>query len=151
MTGGIRLTMTSNKNHPLTRWSGKGKRYKPGSVFNELSSFISTTGHPAAQATYPPTSGEQPSSIGLHGLATRQTYCPEISLFGRWALTPPFHPYRKSGGCFLLCYYPLAKIFHIKKHGALCCPDFPPAQQCAPAMRPSCLKEYAKIAEVIVN
>ena len=68
------------------------------------------------QATYPPASGEQPLIAGIHGLATRETYCRAASLPPRWALTPPFHPYppglRKSpaGGRSLLRSYTLTDI-----------------------------------------
>lgn len=64
----------------------------------------------------PPASGEQPLIAGIHGLATRETYCRAASLPPRWALTPPFHPYppglRKSpaGGRSLLRSYTLTDI-----------------------------------------
>ena len=71
---------------------------------------------PAVSSNLPPASGEQPLIAGIHGLATRETYCRAASLSPRWALTPPFHPYppglRKSpaGGRSLLRSYTLTDI-----------------------------------------
>ena len=63
--------------------------------------------------------------VGIHGLATRETYCRTTLPPPRWALTPPFHPY-PFGRFFsvtLLC--PLEHQA-VNLLGALCCPDFPP-------------------------
>ena len=66
-------------------------------------SFIYDGGHPPPPATYPPTSGEQPLTAGIHGLATRQTYgrrhrCRRGGLLPRlFTLTPA-----SRGGLFLL-------------------------------------------------
>ena len=104
------------------------KPCKPSSVPRPQAkppSFIYDRSHLRPQATYPPTSGEQPLAVGIHGLATRQTYGRSVSLPPRWALTPPFHP------------YPCGRLFSVTllhPHGrqvvsldvALCCSDFPP-------------------------
>ena len=106
---------------------------KPGSVpeadFGPLS-FIYDGSHLPPPATYPPASGEQPLIAGIHGLATHGTYGRMTSLPPRWALTPPFHPYRSeipdyaatrlsacrpcpdafTGGCFLLRSHDLTAI-----------------------------------------
>lgn len=49
----------------------------------------------------------------------------------RWSLTPPSHPYhlhRGFGGYFLLHYTRSYPRLPVRKHDALCCPDFPPLQ-----------------------
>ncbi len=90
-------------------------------------SFIYDDCRQSPPAAYPPASGEQPSSAGIHGLATRRTYSREMSPFPRWALTPPFHPYRSrnSGGYFLLRLPDPRGSLPVRKDGALRCPDFP--------------------------
>ena len=104
------------------------KPCKPSSVPRPQAkppSFIYDRSHLRPQATYPPTSDEQPLAVGIHGLATRQTYGRSVLLPPRWALTPPFHP------------YPCGRLFSVTllhPHGrqvvsldvALCCSDFPP-------------------------
>lgn len=86
----------------------------------------------SSAAVYPPAMDEQPLDAGILDLATHWT-CGTPSRGGaRWALTPPFHPCRNpcargSGGCSLSrcpCGRPQLSV---KKNGALCCPDFPPA------------------------
>ncbi len=48
------------------------------------------------------------SVIYLHGLATYGTYGRTTSLPPRWALTPPFHPYRSlARPAVVLCYAPI--------------------------------------------
>ena len=69
---------------------------KPGSVPGANPgplSFIWDGSLLPPRATYPPASGEQPLTAGIHGLATHGTYGRATSLPPRWALTPPFHPY----------------------------------------------------------
>lgn len=107
---------------------------KPGSVPEAILgplSFIYDGSHLPPPATYPPASGEQPFIAGIHGLATHGTYGRMTSLPPRWALTPPFHPYRSeipgdrsarhaarrqsvpdafTGGCFLLRSHDLTAI-----------------------------------------
>ena len=52
---------------------------------------------------------------------------PATSLPPRWALTPPFHPYRLQAGAVVFCYvsYNLTAIKSLTCDGALRCPDFP--------------------------
>lgn len=56
-------------------------------------------------AVYPPASGGQPSSAGIHDLAGRRCVLYPCRRGYPWALTPRFHPCRPfetGGGCFLL-------------------------------------------------
>ena len=54
-------------------------------------------------AAYPPTMDEQSLNAGILGLATHKTCGRQYHYRLRWALTPPFHPYRPrmAGGHFL--------------------------------------------------
>ena len=88
---------------------------KPGSVPGANPgplSFIYDGSHLPPPATYPPASDEQPLIAGIHGLATHGTYGRMTSLPPRWALTPPFHPYRSEipgdAPCLSLCGRPMA-------------------------------------------
>ena len=59
-------------------------------------------GCPRAQAAYPPAMDEPPLTAGVFGLATHGMCGLRCRHRSRWALTPPFHPYRREdGGCFL--------------------------------------------------
>ena len=62
----------------------------------------------------------------IHGLTTHKVYGIPYCYRTRWALTPPFHPYPdKSGRLFsVTLLYPHGYL-PVRKHGALCCPDFP--------------------------
>ena len=52
---------------------------------------------PKRRAAYPPAMDEQPLAAGVFGLATHRM-CGMPCRHGiRWALTPPFHPYRSLG------------------------------------------------------
>ena len=59
-------------------------------------SFICVACYHTTLAVYPPTLGEQPLIVGIHGLATHEAYSRGVLLPSRWALTPPFHPYLPS-------------------------------------------------------
>ena len=88
---------------------------KPGSVPGANPgplSFIWDGSLLPPRATYPPASGEQPLTAGIHGLATHGTYGRATSLPPRWALTPPFHPYPQSpaGGRSLLRSHNLTAV-----------------------------------------
>lgn len=118
------------KQHPRTC-----RPCKPGSVPGTMPgplSFIWDGSHLPPLATYPPASGEQPLIAGIHGLATRETYCRVTSLPPRWALTPPFHPYLPGfkqipcGRSFSVTLLYPHEYQVVSLRGALCCPDFPP-------------------------
>ncbi len=68
--------------------------------------------------------------VGVHGLATRSSYGCRRRRRHRWALTPPFHPYRcpLRIAAVVFCYdlHELAPVWQFHQCGALCCPDFPP-------------------------
>ena len=64
-----------------------------------------------------------------------------VSPQGRWALTPPSHPYRwnpKAQRRFFssALLYPRGQL-SVRKWDALCCPDFPPAQAAQATDRPT--------------
>ena len=104
------------------------KPCKPSSVLRPQAkppSFIYDRSHLRPQATYPPTSDEQPLAVGIHGLATRQTYCRSVLLPPRWALTPPFHPYPCGRLFSVTLLRPYGRQV-VSLDGALCCSDFPP-------------------------
>ena len=67
--------------------------------------------------------------VGVHGLATRSSYGCRRRRRHRWALTPPFHPYRcpLRIAAVVFCYdlHELAPVWQFHQCGALCCPDFP--------------------------
>ena len=89
-----------------------------------------------ALAAYPPTKDEQSLSVGILGLATHRMYVPECRHPGRWALTPPFHPYHIPYGCsghFLLHCPCRHRQLSVRKYDALCCPDFPLRRLCGGA------------------
>ena len=80
--------------HPTSSYSASAISRVLYSAKAKPLSFIYDCGHPQPPATYPPTLDEQPLIVGIHGLATRKAYCRKTLLPSRWALTPPFHPYR---------------------------------------------------------
>ena len=101
------------------------KYYKPSSVpHTRPLSFIYDYGHPQPLATYPPTLDEQPLIVGIHGLATHETYCRGVLLPSRWALTPPSHPYPYGRLFSSTLLYPHG-YQAVNLRGALCCSDFP--------------------------
>ena len=88
-------------------------------------SFIYDDNHLPPPATYPPTSNEQPLIVGVHGLATHETYCRGVLLPSRWALTPPSHPYPCGRSFSSTLLRPHGRQV-VSLRGALCCSDFPP-------------------------
>ena len=62
-------------------------------------------------AAYPSTMDEQPLNADILGLATHKVCGMPCCHGTRWALTPPFHPYRMCGGYFLSHYSTLANSF----------------------------------------
>ena len=99
--------------------------YKPSSVpLARPLSFIYYDNHLPSLATYPPTLDEQPLIVGIHGLATHETYCRGVLLPSRWALTPPSHPYPYGRLFSSTLLYPHG-YQAVNLRGALCCSDFP--------------------------
>ena len=143
---------TEREPHWLKCALATGEPCKPSSVTQPYVlrslSFIYDCGLPQPPAAYPPTLGGQPLIVGIHGLATRQTYCRGVSLPSRWAFTPPFHPYLPRHGAS--GWYPArirrtgrrffsVTLLHpherqaINLDGALRCSDFPPPFAHSPA------------------
>ena len=109
------------------------------SAETEPPSFIYDGNHLPPPATYPPTLDEQPLVVGIHGLATHETYSRGVLLPSRWALTPPSHPYPcgRSFSSTLLYTYAYQAV---NLRGALCCSDFPPPHKVAAMERISATK-----------
>ena len=99
--------------------------YKPGSVLlAECLSFIYALCHHNAKAFYPPAWASNPQApVYMNLQPPRRTA--RTSLHGRWALTPPSHPY-PCGRLFSSALLCLHKQLSVRKWSALCCPDFPP-------------------------
>ena len=86
-------------------------------------SFIYALCRHSAKAFYPPARASNPQAPVYMNLQPPR-HTARTSLHGRWALTPPSHPY-PCGRLFssaLLCLY---KQLSVRKWSALCCPDFP--------------------------
>ncbi len=102
----------------------KQPAYKPGSVpLAGRSSFIYAQCHQGAKAFYPPARASNPQTpVYMNLQPPRRTA--RTSLHGRWALTPPSHPYPcgRSFSSALLCLY---RQLSVRKWSALRCPDFP--------------------------
>ena len=79
--------------------------YKPGSVLlAECLSFIYALCHHNAKAFYPPAWASNPQApVYMNLQPPRRTA--RTSLHGRWALTPPSHPYLLCGGGYFLLRY----------------------------------------------
>ena len=87
-------------------------------------SFIYAVCRHNAKAFYPPAQASYPQAPVYMNLQPPR-HTARTSLHGRWALTPPSHPY-PCGRLFssaLLCPH---KQLSVRKWSALCCPDFPP-------------------------
>ena len=89
-------------------------------------SFILTCSCLQVRAAYPPAKDGPSFDAGIFGFATHEMCVILCHHKTRWALTPPFHPCSLDGsGCFLShcprCHHRLS----VRKHDALCCPDFP--------------------------
>ena len=74
--------------------------------------------HHIAKAFYPPARASNPQAPVYMNLQPPR-HTARTSLHGRWALTPPSHPYLQAGGYFLLRYSALANSFLLGS-GALC-------------------------------
>ena len=98
------------------------------------------TGHPAAQAFYPPSSPQRvirratflatSTNDGIHELAASSGHSPPIT---RRLVVSYTHlltlTFLTGGGCFLLPSPAVTDSFHFQKWSTLCCPDFPLAQK----------------------
>ena len=98
---------------------------KPGSVpLAGCLSFIYAICHHIAKAFYPPARASNPQMPVYMNLQPPR-HTARTSLHGRWALTPPSHPY-PCGRLFSSALLCLRKQLSVRKWSALCCPDFPP-------------------------
>ena len=105
--------------HPLFQ-----SAYKPGSVpHTGCLSFIYTMCHHIVKAFYPPAWASNPQTPVYMNLQPPR-HTARTSLHGRWALTPPSHPY-PSGRLFSSALLCLHKQLSVRKWSALRCPDFP--------------------------
>ncbi len=95
----------------LLKRNKKQSAYKPGSVpLAGCLSFIYAVCHHTAKAFYPPAWTSNPQTpVYMNLQLPRRTA--RTSLDGRWALTPPSHPYPLQGGYFLLRYSAFADSF----------------------------------------
>ena len=99
--------------------------YKPGSVpLAGCRSLIYTMCHHIAKAFYPPARASNPQAPVYMNLQPPR-HTARTSLHGRWALTPPSHPY-PCGRLFSSALLCLRRQLSVRKWSALCCPDFPP-------------------------
>ncbi len=99
--------------------------------------------HAAPRSTYPPGSGGPPFACPRAGAPAYLVFqpvgfaVPPSSLMARWSFAPPFHPclcLAAIGGLLSAALSvtppsPAAPL-PVRKHGALCCPDFPPFPPC---------------------
>ena len=133
-----------NSSFSILNLEKKQPACKPGSVSRASTgclSFISSACHQTALAVYPPTWGEQPSWTPVYMTLQLPRRTALVSPQGRWALTPPSHPYRwnpKAQRRFFssALLYPRGQL-SVRKWDALCCPDFPPAQTAQATGRPT--------------
>ena len=98
---------------PFDLVNKKRANHKPDSVLiiaYKCLSFISVNDCSLALTAYPPTSGEQPSSAGLRGVAPHRVY-----LISLW-----HYPYILSVALVLA-----SRRTGVTRYDALWCPDFP--------------------------
>ena len=81
-------------------------------------SFIYAWCHHNAKAFYPPARASDPQAPVYMNLQPPR-HTARTSLHGRWALTPPSHPYPRRGGYFLLRYSAFTSSFLLGS-GVLC-------------------------------
>ena len=106
-------------------------------------SFIYAWCYHNAKAFYPPARASNPQTPVYANLQPPR-HTARTSLHGRWALTPPSHPY-PYGRLFSSALLCLRKQLSVRKWSALCCPDFPPLP-CDNGDRPAgCLFSGANI------
>ena len=126
----VRTTYRPNRRCILRKKHSRA--YKPGSV-PSLSRGLYHLSRPAVTRTArqqptPRHRASNPTTAGIHGLATRETYWPErvaTSAVGSYpAFSPlPSRPGRRSFSVTLLSP---REDLPVRKRGALRCPDFPP-------------------------
>ena len=80
--------------------------------------------HHIAKAFYPPAWASNPQAPVYMNLQPPR-HTARTSLHGRWALTPPSHPY-PCGRLFSSALLCLRRQLSVRKWSALRCPDFPP-------------------------
>ena len=116
--------------------------------------LISSRRYRRALAIYPLTSGGQPLSpvyMILQPMGRTATpYCYVCGELLPRLFTLTFLPVsrKREGGYSLLRYLNIAAYRYISRHGALCCPDFPPARRRA-ADRPAAFFGAAKVVKKI--
>ena len=87
-------------------------------------SFIYALCHHNSKAFYPPARTSNPQApVYMNLQPPRRTA--RTSLHGRWALTPPSHPY-PCGRLFSSALLRPRRQLSVRKWSALRCPDFPP-------------------------
>jgi len=108
----------------------KKQAYKPDSVFRRSEIFVIDLGHPSPDASscQPPDAGELPLDVGILGISTREVYPATFVAESAVGSYPTISPLpRKRGGIFSVAL--AVRLFQdalpVRKHGALCCPDFP--------------------------
>lgn len=89
--------------------------------------------HDRALAAYPPTSNEQPSNVGVFGLAAAEVYLADDITATTGGLLPhhfTLTPASRSGILSVaLAVIRFRRSLPVRKQLALCCPDFPPATE----------------------
>ncbi len=100
--------------------------YPPGRPGRRWPSLLDA-GYPAPPATETRGLGEQPANALLFGLAPGGVCLAGRSPGRRWALTPPFHPYRRrAGGVISVALSFGSPRLGVTQRPALRSPDFPP-------------------------
>jgi hypothetical protein len=81
---------------------------------------------PLSSIDLPSESGEPPSSLGLFGLSTHEVY-PQNRIATIWRELLPHVFTLTSYEAVIFCgtFCSSCKPLPVRKHGALCCPDFP--------------------------
>ena len=123
---------------------------KPGSVpLAGRLSFIYAMCHHIAKAFYPPAWASNPQTPVYMNLQPPR-HTARTSLHGRWALTPPSHPY-PCGRLFSSALLHLCRWLSVRKWSALCCPDFPPLPLLATATdRPTVFSLVYKVTDAVL-
>ena len=94
-------------------------------------SFIYDDNHLPPPATYPPTLDEQPLVVGIHGLATHETYGPRSIATLAVGSYPAFSPLPLARRLFSSTLLYPHEYQAVNLRGALRCSDFPPPHMVA--------------------